>query len=61
MTASLLAHAGHIAAHDGTTGFIGFALLLIGAVAASSRRRLDRPQRTVPQPEPIGGAEARQS
>ena len=32
MTATLLAHAGHLAPHDGTQGFIGVALLLIGAV-----------------------------
>jgi hypothetical protein len=34
LPAALLAHAGHVAPHGGTEGFIGVALLLIGAVAA---------------------------
>jgi hypothetical protein len=42
MTATLLAHAGHIAPHHGgTEGLTGVALLLIGAAAALwwTRRR----------------------
>ncbi len=39
MTATLLAHAGHLAPHDGTTGLIGIALLLIGAATALWRTR----------------------
>jgi hypothetical protein len=34
MTATLLAHAGHVASHGGTEGFIGVALLLLGSGAA---------------------------
>jgi hypothetical protein len=41
MTATLLAHAGHVAPHNGAEGFTGVALLLIGAATALwwSRRR----------------------
>jgi hypothetical protein len=41
MTATLLAHAGHVAPHGGNQGFIGVALLLIGAATALwwTRRR----------------------
>jgi hypothetical protein len=41
MTATLLAHAGHVASHGGTEGFIGVALLLVGAATAlwQARRR----------------------
>ena len=34
MTATLLAHAGHLAPHGGTEAFTGVALLLIGAATA---------------------------
>jgi hypothetical protein len=34
LPAALLAHAGHVAPHGGAEGYIGVALLLIGAVAA---------------------------
>lgn len=45
MTASLLAHAEHLAPHAGTEGFIGVALLLIGAGAALwLTRRQDSPR-----------------
>jgi hypothetical protein len=41
MTATLLAHAGHVASHGGTETFIGVALLLVGAATALwwTRRR----------------------
>jgi hypothetical protein len=41
MTATLLAHAGHVAPHGGTDGFIGVTLLFPGAAAAlwQARRR----------------------
>jgi hypothetical protein len=41
MTATLLAHAGHVAPHGNAEGFTGVALLLIGAAAALwwTRRR----------------------
>jgi hypothetical protein len=41
MSATLLAHAGHVAphAHGGTEAFIGVALLLVGAATALWRAR----------------------
>ena len=41
MTATLLAHAGHVAPHGGTEAFTGVALLLMGAAAVLwwARRR----------------------
>ncbi|WP_262496051.1 hypothetical protein [Nonomuraea sp. SYSU D8015] len=41
MTATLLAHTGHVAPHGGTEGFIGVALLLLGAATVLwwTRRR----------------------
>jgi hypothetical protein len=43
MTTTLLAHAGHVAAHGGTEAFAGVVLLLVGAATALWRtRRRDR-------------------
>jgi hypothetical protein len=44
MTATLLAHAGHVAPHGDTEALIGVAMLLAGAATAlwRSRRRDDR-------------------
>jgi hypothetical protein len=41
LTATLLAHGGHIASHGGAAGFTGVALLLVGAVTVLwwTRRR----------------------
>jgi hypothetical protein len=41
MTATLLAHAGHVAPHGGTEGLTGVALLVLGAAAVLwwTRRR----------------------
>jgi hypothetical protein len=47
MTATLLAHAGHLAPHSGTQGLIGVALMLVGAATALwwTRRRDNRSRR----------------
>ncbi|HEX6358112.1 hypothetical protein [Actinophytocola sp.] len=42
MTATLLAHAGHVATHGGTEALTGVALLLVGAAAALWRAHRDR-------------------
>ncbi|TDC86178.1 hypothetical protein E1193_00485 [Micromonospora sp. KC606] len=39
MTATLLAHAGHLAPHNGAEAFIGAALLFMGAATALWRAR----------------------
>jgi hypothetical protein len=46
MTATLLAHAGHVTPHGGTKAFIGIVLLLIGAAAALWRTHRPNSPRT---------------